>query len=561
MSFPSGYSHVQLTAPTGLRCTSIATKNTNVYFSDFGDSTLVRKIDALGTVTTLADPAFDVSSMFLFENTLFVGGLNGAIPTLKSIDITNSTITTYTVAGLALDVGRGNFFGTSTTSLYIADSTAHFVDLLTITGTTATVSQYSIAIPGNPSLAGIYGTGITTSDFMYFTASNNNIYQVAVNSILPPPIPATLMTISGATLNAPTDIVYAVDALYIADSGNNAIRRGTISGTTITITGSFTTSMSSPQAINFSVTSLLRFYVSNNGVSTGISSPSTAGTTIDKLYQTSGGSSVGGDPHIKGIKNNDTYILPVNNSVYNLFDNKDNTNRLIVNCQTQIYSFDKIMCVQELMKYLKTSGKEYINKYTKLIDNNPEIIDDSKIQVYDVSFLKYVSFNYKENYFVINMESLEIVTDDNTTLPDENNKFIKIHSITDSPKHYFPEYSENAKIRTIEIMTDIGGIYFYLYRLFDRLNFRNVVELEFELCFESVIKHNDKISGLLIDALDCKIIPSLNFVENFIGTSDNNEIKKITLQTLDDYKKTIVPIANKKRRELRKMITCIFELL
>lgn len=542
MSFPSGYSKNQIANPAGLKCTAISAKDKNVYFADIGTTTKIRKIDSQGTITDFVDPAFRVTSMYLFDTTLFIGGLTTdipPIPTFKSVDINTGSITTYTLAGLTLDTGRGNFFAISTTTIYIADASAHFIDQISINTETniATVSQYSITVPGNPSLFGIGGTGTTTSDFMYVTASDNNIYRVAISSS--PQVPADVMTISGATLNSPLDIVYvnSDSALYIVDSGNNSIRRGTISGTTITITGSFTSGISSPQAINYSSSpGLLRFYVANNGASTGLSFPSTGGTTIDKLYQTSGGSTMGGDPHVKGLMNTDYYILPINNDVYNLFDNNDEFDHLVVNTQTQMYSFEKIAFAEEILKYFKEKNEvEYENAYNKIIPiyDNPEI--------YDVSFMKYVSFLYKDIYFVIDMDSLELIN--NTSLIfDKSNDFLQ--PITKTKDHNFTKIKE-VSFRLVSFNTKNGCVNFKLYRLYDRLNFRNSIELNME------VSKNDKTTGLLINALDCKIVPSLDFVETELNC---DKIKKIIPDTLNHYKNTIVPYANKKRQEVKDFI-------
>lgn len=198
----------------------------------------------------------------------------------------------------------------------------------------------------------------------------------------------------------------------------------------------------------------------------------------------SGGSS-GGDPHIKPYFNlhNKVYMLPTNDCVYKYFDTQDPSERIIINTQMHLLSFDLIVFAEELK--IKRQGRNNWDKVPQAIENitkYPKTMETK--EDHDTSFAKYISVMYqsrsKKEQLMIDVESLEIVEDKRK---DETNK-IDVSSIKETDaKHYKSKKSDikNIKMREITISSKkLDTITLLIYRDYDRLNHRSHISLLFK---------------------------------------------------------------------------------
>ncbi|WP_426670803.1 NHL repeat-containing protein [Mucilaginibacter sp. McL0603] len=190
----------------------------NLYITDQGNS-VIRKMDKNGMVTTFAG----------------IGGKQGYVNGADSV------ATFYKPFGIASDVA-GN--------IYIADAGNNVIRGISPTGTVSTFAGIGIAGASNTadsvSFDSPLGVAVDGSGNVYVADYGNDI----IRKISPSGVASTLAGFSGtpgatdgrdtaARFNLPESIaVDASDNLYVADNGNNLIRKITPDGTVSTLAGS-----------------------------------------------------------------------------------------------------------------------------------------------------------------------------------------------------------------------------------------------------------------------------------------------------------------------------------
>ncbi len=250
---------------------SVTTDGTNLYVADYMTQTIRQVTIASAVVTTLAGTANAFGSTdgtgtlasFNSPHGITTDGTNlyvadTANNLIRKIVISTGVVTTLagsTSAGFADGIGTAATFSspngitTDGFSLYVADTgnnTIRRIDI--VTGTVTTLAGVS-GVGGGGNLDGV-GTsakfsspsGITTDGFSLYIADrgNNNIRKVDIGT-------GTVTTIAGtgavgstngtgtlASFNAPAGITMDGTNLFIADTGNQIIRKIVISTAAVT---------------------------------------------------------------------------------------------------------------------------------------------------------------------------------------------------------------------------------------------------------------------------------------------------------------------------------------
>jgi len=187
--------------PAGLAIDSAG----NLYAADRSGNTL-RKVTPAAVVTTLAGAA-DAP-----------GNANGVGPSARFA----------APAGVALD-GAGN--------LYVADTTNHAIRKVTPGGAVTTLASAGFDLP--------VGVAVDRAGSVYVADQDDAIRKVSADGMVTVVAGAANIpgredgTGSAARFNAPTGIALdRADNLYVADTGNHAIRRITPAGVVTTVAGS-----------------------------------------------------------------------------------------------------------------------------------------------------------------------------------------------------------------------------------------------------------------------------------------------------------------------------------
>lgn len=258
----------------------------------------------------------------------------------------------------------------------------------------------------------------------------------------------------------------------------------------------------------------------------------------------------GGDPHIRPYFNprNKVYLLPTNDSNYKYFDTQDTSERIVINAQTYLLSFDRIIFAEELK--IKRHGRDNWDKVPQAIENitkYPKTMETK--EEHDTSFAKYISVIYQtasvSEQLIIDVESLEITKDE---IKDK----ITISSIKDSDAiHYKSKKSDikNIKMREITIQSKkLDIIRMIIYRDYDRLNHRSHISILFR---NHNRKYLQRCAGILMNIkTHGMIIPSLNHIDriNYDHRTDNR------LETVESYLAKWKAPLRKERFRIRNMI-------
>lgn len=250
-----------------------------------------------------------------------------------------------------------------------------------------------------------------------------------------------------------------------------------------------------------------------------------------------------GDPHIRCYfgPTNSIYVLPTNNYVYKYFDNQDLEERIVINTQMWLLSFDRIVFAEELLR------RNYVNEHRLALDmitKHPLTMD--KVKPFDTSFAKTICINIDDIPFMIDMETLE------PELESESSNKIELSNIMESDGKYYQTKSGstiNCVMRIITINTKkMGWIKLYLYRDYKRLNHRNHIHIVFEKYHKDDLRN---CSGILMyrrchDA----IVPSLTH----IGRIDYENRSNNQLIRLESYLGRHKDILRKRRLHIRQMV-------
>ncbi len=246
----------------------VTTDGTNLYVTDEKNCT-IRKIEiSTGTVTTIAGAAGSsgdtdgVGTAARFQSPWGIGlvGANLYVAdsgndTIREIEIPNGTVTTLAgSAGAADGTGMAARFRnpsgmtTDGTYIYVTDSYNHLIRRITIaTGDVTTVAG-SAGTPGSVDGTGTvarfnYSRGITTDGTSLFVAdSYNNVIRKIVIATGDVTTIAGTAGVSGwsdgigsaAAFNYPCSITTDGLNLYVADAGNETIRKIAISTQVVT---------------------------------------------------------------------------------------------------------------------------------------------------------------------------------------------------------------------------------------------------------------------------------------------------------------------------------------
>jgi sugar lactone lactonase YvrE len=254
----------------------ITSDGTNLYLADSGNSTIRKIVIATGAVTTLAGKAgfsgygdgIGSAASFYNPQGITTDGTNlyvtdASNSTIRQIVIATGAVTT--LAGSAGVIGSSDGTGLAARFYYPQGITTDGKNLYVTDASNSTIRQIVIATGAVTTLAGkagvigdtdgtglaarfYYPQGITTDGKnLYVTDSLNNTIRkvvIATGAV------TTLTGIAGfsgyadgtglaATLSYPTDVTTDGTNLYVADSGNNTIRKIVIAtGAVTTLAGS-----------------------------------------------------------------------------------------------------------------------------------------------------------------------------------------------------------------------------------------------------------------------------------------------------------------------------------
>lgn len=276
------YTGAVTTIATGLSFpVGITASGSNLYVTNNGNHT-VATLAASGVVSiagsgtsgfangtgTLA--SFNLPSGITTDGTyLYVADTNNHA--IRKILITSAEVTTFAGAYPAATSGVDNGAGTAArfrapvgivwygTNLYVADSGNNIIRMISASGDVSTfagVGGIGSFANGASSVAGFNNpSGITTDGISLYVADTGNhairkidisVSGVPVTTIAGPP-PSTILspgfadgTGTNARFNSPVGIVISGTNLYVADSGNHAIRQlEIVTGKVTTLAGSY----------------------------------------------------------------------------------------------------------------------------------------------------------------------------------------------------------------------------------------------------------------------------------------------------------------------------------
>ena len=227
---------------------------------------------------------------------------------------------------------------------------------------------------------------------------------------------------------------------------------------------------------------------------------------------TSGNTSVGGDPHVKPIFGS-VYSIPSQTDVFRLFDNRDNSEKIIVNGKMWILppnlikekhfpentAFNRLKNIS-INKLLKNfTFIKYVSILYITIDTNESIIIDMD----SMNLCQYTNDEDVNNHCLPIIEDEDVSTTYIVTYPREESK-LSLYSVSSNKMME----SKNAISRVVEINTKkMGNIVFTLVSDPDDTFDRNHVSIDCEKnlhpanCFGSLVKKEDccVTNGLLDD--------------------------------------------------------------
>ncbi len=524
---------------TNINCSGITLLGTDVYYADYGSNTLF-KIDAIGNNTSLVSLSGTLKSIGIYGNTIYLFSSSGHV----GIYPIGSSLSEYWSFDAISIQAIGNVFLSSPVTAYVAsevissnNSSVYKFD---------NINQTSYSVTPIITFSGLNRkiTGVTSDGTNLYVASIRNNedgvgviskFNLNIINATPPIVTDTSYDISSISVGLDPltniDCFYTNNLLYVlfgkltssSDSHGGIFSfnsDGSFNSTIILST------LSQPNTFTAGVNGRgIRFFVSDNALFG-------YGLNIQKVYDSAIGSSIGGDPHIQPLLNDDVYILPNNNNSYNYFDNFDNDERLIINSKQWVIDYNFIANMTNI------SENKNINKYIKY-DNNSS---------YDSAFNKYIFIVFKNEHIIVDMESLNFVLYDEYKIKtyelcDDTDYILKcsVNEIFCSEIDYSNkyEYIRNIKINTKKFGAIDIKLSYYPYRK----NHRNDFLMKIENC-KNLSKN---CSGCAIDINTLHEIPSLTYID------DTLIFKKYDVEHIMTLEKYKIFLTNIEKQKMKKM--------
>jgi hypothetical protein len=517
--------------------------NSTLIFANYGDNCLYSVPENSNSATQLGSSSAvaTLGSIGIYGNKIYAFSAMGYIYNYYTIgsdfaDILGFGMVDPSIANIK---ALGNMYLSDENTAYVASSYQNSSDsfVYKITGITGTIGS-SVAV--TISLGTTCNVGGVTSNGTYLyiayvdvTNSDVRVFRVPISGL---PITITsgnyssysFCNISAYAVSSPErcDCFYFDNKLYVMSSSTSitniyaftmdgqssiAINDGNNANPTINAgSNTFTVGKSSYG---------IKIFVSTNKQSHGYDSLN-SGYRIDKLYPTTAplAASIGGDPHIKPIFSDITYIIPNTLNCYNYFDSSciSDHERFIINSKLWIIDYNFIANMTDINDEIK-------------INNN---IKYDNINATDSGFNRYISLIYKYGndveYLIIDTESLFNVEYDPSLIDkyelkntDKKYKFFELSEIDEQNDKYK---------KKIFLNTDIfGKISIILTKHKYRKNHRN----DFDIVFENTYNlRNSK--GVIVNENELREVPNLLYVEN-----DTKKCYNMKLSTIDEHKELI----------------------
>jgi hypothetical protein len=381
MTFQSEFTETSLPTPSSQSSgVLIVGFQTDIYYYS---GPQLKKIDAYGNETVLYSGISQIDSIRTFGVSVdgsFLILIKTNLPNGQNITaystITNSIIQ-YTpgLGSNVIDNVAGNIAFISNTNFYISNNFSNILYMTNVTlnndntysatnefSTSLNLVAYGAVINHNnvPEIMGVHE--VLNDDTYFFDFINAPIIISASSNHAPYKSFVFANTING--LFGPYYYLLAKNITFIDryDVNFNFIDSFQLTGVGVGTT-----------FINYSTTpqgSYERFYIS--------------GDLLRKLFFNNGGSAVGGDPHVKSLLNG-SYMLPNEEKSYNLFDNIDDVNRVIINCKCWFLLQDVINSYP-----LKLRHKMIFKNFT---------------------YMRYIQIIFNGKFIIIDLEGLKVLND------------------------------------------------------------------------------------------------------------------------------------------------------
>ena len=278
-----------------------------------------------------------------------------------------------------------------------------------------------------------------------------------------------------------------------------------------------------------------------------------------------------GDPIIYPLDNplKEEIILPRTNKVYRYLNFASSGERLIINTQTWILDFDRIVFAEEL---IRDRNKKYFPKkdesliplavanITRFPKDRASLLDSSFCKHLYLHYGKETSAGYKSCSFWIDLESEKGVERIGKNIKSFNFQILRSGTelldkikLGETKRNLRPMYTtkrlkalprENSFVQKIVFSTsEAGKITLSIFREFDKLNHRNSILLSCDNK-RKLIEHSEGalVSASKIDELD------------HLGAIKPGEQKRIKCETLPQYLDKHQRSLRKRRLEIRAMV-------
>lgn len=276
--------------------------------------------------------------------------------------------------------------------------------------------------------------------------------------------------------------------------------------------------------------------------------------TYNIEYSSTDAGSGGGDVHVVPLYNpeNKIYILPTDTKIYKYFDNRDEYQRIVVNCKMWVLDERYVYIVDNLQR----KNSKYFEEAKKKIPNY-FITDKSKFSNIDTSFIKYISFmvetkDHKETIIFdsetllpVDLSKFSDEQTDNYTLPllsntsnintdnlgNNNYQYIKYSKIKPYYKNVYNDWKLISKkpdnyYREITINSNKHGLLtFNIVKLESSVNHRNHFNIKFN---DPHLFNRFNCCGTLIAINQIETVPSLLHINKDVNKVHINNKNLLT---------------------------------